>query len=457
MATYNLPDYKVKYFEYKDLDKIHGQPTIESITKLLRQVKRNAQCVPTTLGEGQLGYLALVLSPAAYNAIATSAPFIRPTDPGIFTPIPHPGVGTRAGVPPPLSATDIATQKIAHDERKHAYNECQAIENTLRKQLIKAIDETYTRPLRDPTTDMIISSITVIFNFLQLTYGKLSPSQLKQRENTVDDLIFDPSTNVDTIFNKIEDFQTLCTLIGRDKTDSQLVDMAYLVFQKTGIFQHSLKDWNNKSPVDQTFADFKVFMRKEYLDLEAVGGLTVNNGMESQANMIKEIKDHNSIIAQELKDELRESMLNTLQAFNVIESDENINPNIMGYDHQQSLIPQFQQFSQPIIPQQPDQQMLAVKSQHDNTINELLKQMATMQAQIKNMSVFSQPSINHNQGRVSQTSDNINPKTGKEWRRYCWSCGCCPHWGKHCPQKKRGHKNEASFRNRMDGSSQNCL
>ena len=457
MATYNLPDYKEKYFEYKDLDKIHGQPTIESIIKLLRQVKRNAQCVPTTLGGGQLGYLALVLTPAAYNAIATSALFIRPTDPGIFAPIPHPGVATRAGVPPPLSAADIATQKIAHDERKRTYNECQAVESTLRNQIIKAIDETYTRPLRDTTTDMITSSITAIFTFLQATYGKLSPSQLKQRENAVDDLIFDPSTNVDTVFNKIEDFQALCTLIGRDKTDSQLVDMAYLVFQKTGIFQHSLKDWNNKSTDDQTFAEFKTFMRKEYLDLEAVGGLTVNNAMESQANMIKELKEHNSIIAQELKDELRESMLHTLQAFNVIESDENVNPNIMGYDHQQSFIPQFHQFSQPIIQQQPDQQMLAVKSQHDNTINELLKQMATMQSQIKNLTMVAQPSINQNQGHLSQNSDNINPKTGKPWRRYCWSCGCCPHWGKHCPQKKRGHKDEASFRNRMGGSSKNCL
>ena len=222
MATYNLPDYKEKYFEYKELDKIHGQPTIESIIKLFRQVKRNAQCVPTTLGGGQLGYLALVLSPQAWNAIATSAPFLRPTDPGIFTPTPHAGVATRAGAPPPLTAADIATQKIAFDERKRAYNECQAVECTLRNQIIKAIDETYTRPLRDPTTDMIISSIPAIFTFLQKTYGKLSPSQLKQRENAVDDMIFDPSTNVDTVFNKIEDFQALCTLIDRDKTDTYL-------------------------------------------------------------------------------------------------------------------------------------------------------------------------------------------------------------------------------------------
>ena len=59
-SAYNLPDYKEKFFEIKVLDKIHGQPTIDNIVKLLRQVKRNAQRVPTTLGGGQLGYLALL-------------------------------------------------------------------------------------------------------------------------------------------------------------------------------------------------------------------------------------------------------------------------------------------------------------------------------------------------------------------------------------------------------------
>ena len=49
-SVYNLPNYRERYFEYKNLDKVHGQPTIDLIVKLLRQVKRNAQRVPTTLG-----------------------------------------------------------------------------------------------------------------------------------------------------------------------------------------------------------------------------------------------------------------------------------------------------------------------------------------------------------------------------------------------------------------------
>ena len=121
LTAYSLPDYRARFFEYKDLDKIHGQPTIGSIARLLRQVKRNAQRVLTTLGGGQLGYLALVISTADYNAIPNSANFHRPTDPGIFSPAPL-GPVLRGGQH--LTAAEIATQKITFDENLRKYNEC---------------------------------------------------------------------------------------------------------------------------------------------------------------------------------------------------------------------------------------------------------------------------------------------------------------------------------------------
>lgn len=45
MSAYNLPDYRAKYFEYKDLSKMYRQPTIDSIVTLMKQGKRNAQSV----------------------------------------------------------------------------------------------------------------------------------------------------------------------------------------------------------------------------------------------------------------------------------------------------------------------------------------------------------------------------------------------------------------------------
>ena len=66
--------------------------------------------------------------------------------------------------------------------------------------------------------------------------------------------------------------------------------------------------------------------------------------------------------------------------------------------------------------------------------------------------------------KVDQMTENkakknltINPRTGKPFRRYCHSCGCCDHWGKHCKHKKPGHQDNTTFKNRMGGSDLNCL
>ena len=158
------------------------------------------------------------------------------------------GIVTRAGAGAivPLTAADIATQKYSHDESKRQYNETQAVESALRTQLTTPIDGDYLHPLRNIHTDMIDDSLHDIFTFLRITYGKITTGQLKAKEMEVDQMVYDPSTSVETIFNKIQDFQDICGLIGKDKTDSQLVDTAYLIFQKSGLFRDSLIRWNKK-------------------------------------------------------------------------------------------------------------------------------------------------------------------------------------------------------------------
>ena len=189
MSTYQLPDYKARYFECKTLTKIHGKPTMDSILQVYKELKRNAQQVPTTLGGGQLGYLALVLSETAYAAIPGAAAFLRPTDPGPFTltqnPTPPVTRNNPNPVPPPLTASDISVQKSAYDELKRLYNECQAVELTLRNQLVKAVEPEYLQALRNTSTDMIIGTIPTIISYLIRVYGKMSKLELLTREQNL--------------------------------------------------------------------------------------------------------------------------------------------------------------------------------------------------------------------------------------------------------------------------------
>ena len=106
--------------------------------------------------------------------------------------------------------------------------------------------------------------------------------------------------------------------------------------------------------------------------------------------------------------------------------------------------------------------------QQQSPYQQLATQMAQLQSQLNGLTMVNQggcipvgnsaPLGTLGLGSGGQLkADEINPKTGMPWKHYCWTCGCCPHWGKNCPRKAKGHKNNATFKNRMGGSNKNCL
>ena len=361
-----------------------------------------------------MGYLALVLSDAAYDAIPNSAPFVRPSDPGLL-------------VITTSKKDDIAQQQVDHNEIKHNYNKCQAVEQALRKQLIEAIPAEYLDSLRNTDTDMIHDSIPAIIVYLQTNFGRITDQELSDKEDEVKTCSYDLSTPVDSVFNRIKAFQDLCVLTGNAKTDRQLVQLAYLVFNKTKAFMDSLKAWNAKLLLDKTFANFKIHMREEHHALRQVGALTIRDSEFSQANMIQQLTDHQQQLTKESNLQLASTMQeNFSQAINMLQ-----NTTIDSED-----LPSTEQ----------------ANNISDTTVSntQLLAFLKTLQNKVDRLE-------SKTPSPTTSNTSTINPRTGKEFKRYCFSCGCCLHWGKNCPQKKSGHKDDATFKDRMGGSNDNCM
>ena len=76
---------------------------------------------------------------------------------------------------------------------------------------------------------MINKTILEFFIFLRDTYGQIFPAQLKERERAIDDMVYSPATTIESVFNKIRDFQDMCVLLQNTKTDTQLITYTYLV------------------------------------------------------------------------------------------------------------------------------------------------------------------------------------------------------------------------------------
>lgn len=84
--------------------------------------------------------------------------------------------------------------------------------------------------------------------------------------------------------------------------------------------------------------------------------------------------------------------------------------------------------------------------------SEILQIMRAMQGKLDKLEAKQT-----SQRKTSTTDNTINPKTGKPYRRYCWTHGCYTHWGKDCLSKATNHKDTATFKDRMGGSDKNCL
>ena len=196
----------------------------------------------------------------------------------------------------------------------------------------------------------------------------------------------------------------------------------------------ALKHWNEKSVGDKTFANLKTHTRNEHLALHQVGALTMKDSEVSQANMLQLLTDNQNKLAQEMQTQLANIMQDNMQhAFHALSL----------RDEDEENVPPFRN----------------TNSANCVTNDKLMALLQDLQTKVDTLSDENKSlKSNSRQPRTGATSDENthHPVTGKPFKRYCWTHGCCTHWGKACPSKKRGHKDNATFKERMGGSDLNC-
>ena len=110
--------------------------------------------------------------------------------------------------------------------------ECQAVEQALRVQLIKVVDSIYLDALRNSDTDMIHEPLPRIMDHLMKNYGQVTLEDMHDKEQEIISMTYDLSTPVDTVFSVVDKFRDLCILTDQPKTDAQLTNVAYIIFNK---------------------------------------------------------------------------------------------------------------------------------------------------------------------------------------------------------------------------------
>ena len=122
-----------------------------------------------------------------------------------------PGSNPCPFVLPPAAGTgpQIEAARDVWRGLKQEFEICQATDKALIAQLVEAIDPIYLRAMLYRTRGQYADSIRDVLSQLFLTYGKVTPQQIKAKEMSVYNMRYNIVQPVDTVFNSVNDLLDL--------------------------------------------------------------------------------------------------------------------------------------------------------------------------------------------------------------------------------------------------------
>jgi hypothetical protein len=113
----------------------------------------------------------------------------------------------------------------------------------------------YTSQLGDYLLQYANRSALEILMHLKQTYGFINPSQLAENYNTMTAPINlqDP---IETLFKQIEDGVRYTNAGAQPYMEAQYANIAFLLILNTGAIPDACCDWQRRTPMNQTWADF---------------------------------------------------------------------------------------------------------------------------------------------------------------------------------------------------------
>ena len=231
------------------LTKIMGKPTQRSIAILRSEVLANARAIHSDEGDGILGHARIVLTGPEYTAASQG-------NVDYNTPV----------KPPPVVHAINATADTMYRSDK-TYKEELAIwklhQNTQKKllqQLLEAVDDTYTKALKDPLWAYGTTTPLAIINHLKETYGKIKAQDLQENRAQLNHQ-WSPPDDIENFFDNINTCIAFSTAGGDTISEMNAVHAGVGTLRKTGLFSLAIRDWNKRDIADQTLNHFIEFFR----------------------------------------------------------------------------------------------------------------------------------------------------------------------------------------------------
>lgn len=295
MTTLTSVDKVLEAFPIQSIVKIHGEPNYESINNLARALKTNAASISTHLGGGNLGHLALCVTPEVYATLSPT-PFAPPQNPG---PIYNPPAGTGAV---------IAAAERLFNERSRQFHLYNNTDKALKRQLLEAVEPTYLRAKENRITGFANVTTLDLLTHLFFTYGRITPSDLEENDKKFKKQ-WDTNQPFEALIDQVEDAVDFAAAGQAPYSPAQIVANAYNLVFNTGMYPEACRDWRRRAPNTMTWDNFKAEFGIAHTDLrnqrhtsQQAGFQQANNIMEFFCREVGEPFSHLALAAAADKD-----------------------------------------------------------------------------------------------------------------------------------------------------------
>ena len=227
------------------LTPIVGRPNNSTLQVFQQQLFQNARAIPCDLGGGNNGHLGLIMTPAAYLTRPGAEVFVPPESPGLLT------------APPAAANQAVAAEhKRVHNNQLMVFQLYQSVRTALINQITAAVDHTFLQALCDADFGFHDVQPYELLAHLKTTYGVLTGLEIEQNRARLAEA-WDPTSPIETLWARIVEIRRVATDANQAISDAAVIALVLPMFERTGLFLHSVNAWNGLELANQTFDRFK--------------------------------------------------------------------------------------------------------------------------------------------------------------------------------------------------------
>jgi hypothetical protein len=257
------------------LTPIVGVPTSGTIGTLTAEIYAHTRGVYSASGGGTEGHLAIAMSDAAY-LVRSDVPFVIPVHPG-----------EQADPPAAASGPAVVALNRAYDKRVEKYATYANLRETVKGQILKAVDPIYVNVLRDPVFGFADVTILQFLEHLRTNYGVLNASEIEANRNKLSE-DWNPDQPIENLWTRITVIRDIATNAGSAITDATSIQLTLAALRKCGVYDHAITTWEDRPTTDHTFDNFHAhFVKHDKLRLQRMTAQTAGFHGANQATPLR--------------------------------------------------------------------------------------------------------------------------------------------------------------------------